>query len=106
MNPKEDESVAATAPVKTLTEKAITLDMLNGAKQAVMICSHALNETQNQQLRSVLERQLTDAVNFQQSVAQFAIQQGYYQPHVPPQQLVQKELREAMQTIGQANMSI
>jgi spore coat protein CotF len=98
--------MATATPVKTLTEKAITLDMLNGAKQAVMIYSHALNETQNQQLRSVLQSQLTDAINFQQSVAQFAIQQGYYKPHVPPQQLVQQELQEAMQTIGQANLTI
>lgn len=98
--------MVTAAPVKALTEKAITLDMLNGAKQAVMIYSHALNETQNQQLRSVLQSQLTDAVNFQQSVAQFAIQQGYYRPHVPPQQLVQQELQEAMQTLGQAQVPL
>ncbi|NGQ97066.1 spore coat protein [Brevibacillus sp. SYP-B805] len=94
------------APVKTLSEKAIALDMLLGAKQLVGSYSRALNESQDQQLRSVLETQLRDAIHFQESVAQFAIQQGYYAPQLPPQQLVQQDIQEAMRVIGQANQSM
>lgn len=98
--------MTTATPVKTVTEKAITLDMLNGAKQSVMSYSNALNETGNPQLRSVLESQLRDAISFQQSVAQFAIQQGYYSPQVPPQQLVQQDIQEAIRVIGQASQSL
>jgi spore coat protein CotF len=98
--------MTTAAPVKTLTEKAITLDMLQGAKQIVMTYSQALNESQNHQLRSVLESQLRDAITFQQSVAQFAIQQGYYAPQVPPQQLVQQDIQEAIRVLGQASPTV
>ncbi|HZG16335.1 MAG TPA: spore coat protein [Candidatus Bathyarchaeia archaeon] len=98
--------MTTATPVKTLTEKAITLDLLNSAKLGVMTYSRAINESQNPQLRSALESQLRDAINFQNSVAQFAIQQGYYSPQVPPQQLVQQDLQEAARVIGQANTAM
>ncbi len=100
-------TAAAIAPQATaISEKAIALDLLNGAKQAVQLYAQALNETQNQQLRTVLERQLQDALTFQQSVAQFAIQQNYYTPQAQPQQLVQQDLREAMQVYSQAGQML
>jgi len=98
--------MTTATPVKTLTEKAITLDLLNSAKLGVMTYSRAINESQNPQLRSALESQLRDAINFQNSVAQFAIQQGYYSPQVPPQQLVQQDLQEAARVIGQAHTAM
>ncbi|WP_134682904.1 spore coat protein [Brevibacillus migulae] len=98
--------MTTATPVKTLTEKAIALDMLNSAKAGVMAYSRAINESQNPQLRAALESQLRDAINFQNSVAQFAIQQGYYSPQVPPQQLVQQDLQEAARVIGQANQTM
>jgi spore coat protein CotF len=103
---KEDQRMTTAAPVKTLSEKAIALDMLQGAKQLVCSYSRALNESQDQQLRSVLETQLRDAIRFQESVAQFAIQQGYYAPQLPPHQLVQQDIQEAMRVIGQADQSM
>jgi|GEM_PF-3824536 len=98
--------MTTATPVRTLTEKAITLDLLNSAKLGVTTYSRAINESQNPQLRSALESQLRDAINFQNSVAQFAIQQGYYSPQVPPQQLVQQDLQEAARVIGQANTAM
>ncbi|GAA4710786.1 spore coat protein [Brevibacillus fulvus] len=90
----------STTAASGVSEKTIALDLLNSAKQAVMLYARAINEAQNQQLRNVLEKQMMDAVHYQQSLAQFAIQQGYYQAKMEPMQMVKQNLQEASQAMG------
>ncbi|MGF7184109.1 hypothetical protein GGQ84_000189 [Desulfitispora alkaliphila] len=84
-----------------LNDKAITLDMLNSAKQAVLTYSNACNETSNQNLRSILQRQLQEALETQQQLSQFAQQQGYYKVNETPQQAITQTMQELSQGYNQ-----
>ncbi len=78
-----------------LDDKAITLDLLNTAKQEVASLARACNEAADPKLRQVLAKQLQKAEQSQKRMFDFAKNKGYYNPFSSPGQMLSQDIKNA-----------
>ncbi|MDP4110446.1 MAG: spore coat protein [Bacillota bacterium] len=71
----------------SLSDQVIATDFLVSAKSAVLNYSAALTETFSPDLRITLSKQLNDAIDTHETVANYMIKMGYYHPYLVHEQL-------------------
>ncbi len=70
-----------------LNDQIIASDLLISAKTGVKSIAAAIVEASTPQVRSVLKRQLDDAINFHQKVSDYMIDKGWYKAYDIDQQI-------------------
>jgi similar to spore coat protein len=61
-----------------MTDQVIATDLLIAAKSAVRNYSIALTETTSQEVRTILRKQLNDAITSHETISNYMIKKGYY----------------------------
>lgn len=61
-----------------LSDQVIATDLLISAKSAVRNYSIALTETTSQEIRTVLRKQLGDAIVAYETISNYMMEKGYY----------------------------
>lgn len=73
--------------VAGMKDRVIASDFLVSAKAGVIYTSLALTESATPELRRELENQLFQALDTHEAISQYMIENGYYHPHLPSEQL-------------------
>jgi len=71
-----------------MTEQVIATDFLLAAKSGVKNYAAAISETATPEVREVLRRQLSDAIETHERISNYMIDKGYYNVYDPHQQLM------------------
>lgn len=61
-----------------MTDQVIATDLLISAKSAVRNYAMALTETTSQEVRTVLRKQLGDAIAAHETISNYMMKKGYY----------------------------
>lgn len=64
-----------------MSDQVIATDFLIAAKSGVRNYSIALTETTNLEVRSILRKQLKDAINTHEKIFNYMVERGYYNPY-------------------------
>lgn len=83
-----------------LNEQTIASDLLIFAKTGVKTYASALTESATPEVRTLLKRQLDEAVSFQEQVSSFMMKKGWYDAYNMDQQ-IQKDLSMSQNTMSQ-----
>jgi similar to spore coat protein len=70
-----------------LLDSTVALDFLLAAKTGVRNYAFALSESATPEVRSVLRKQLDDAINLHDDISNFMITKGWFLPHDPNEQI-------------------
>lgn len=73
--------------VAGMKDQVIASDFLVSAKAKVIYTSLALTESATPELRQELENQLFQALDTHEAISEYMIDNGYYHPHQPNEQL-------------------
>lgn len=66
--------------LNVLTDQVVATDLLLAAKNGVRTYAMAITETSSPEIRTTLEHQLEQNINVFEQVANYMIEQGWYQP--------------------------
>jgi len=75
------------AGMGNMTEQIIAADMLGAAKAGVNMYALALTEASTPSVRGILQKHLEIAIQAQEKIAKYMIEQGYYYPDDPGTQI-------------------
>lgn len=64
-----------------MSDQVIATDFLIAAKSGVRNYAIALTETTNLEVRSILRKQLKDAINTHEKIFNYMVERGYYNPY-------------------------
>jgi similar to spore coat protein len=70
-----------------LTDQIIAIDMLNASKSGIKSCAAALSETATPQVRTVLRKQLDQAITGHETLTNFMMSKGWYDAFNPTNQI-------------------
>ncbi|HOP69997.1 MAG: spore coat protein [Dethiobacteria bacterium] len=84
-----------------LSDQVIAADLLLSAKNGVRSYAYALTEASSSNVRSVLQKQLEEAISFHQQVADYMTGKGMYYPGDLDKQ-IQADLANAQTVSGTA----
>jgi len=70
-----------------MTDQVIALDLLNTAKTGIKKLAIAITETASPEVRTVLRKQLEDAISIHERLVSHMIDKGWYKPYDVPAQL-------------------
>ncbi len=87
-----------------LDDQTIAADLLTATKEAVKAYASALTEAATPEVRSVLQRQFQDSLQFQHEVADYVIGKGWYMPYDLQTQL-QMDLQSSQQKLQSVQQS-
>jgi len=73
--------------VNELTDQMIASDFLLAAKTGVKQYAAAITETATPEIREVLHRHLTEAIQTHEQITAYMIDRGFYYPWNPQEQL-------------------
>jgi len=93
-------SVLENQTAVNLTDQVIAADLLNYAKAGVKSYASALTEAASPEVRSVLKKQLNEAISFQEQVSSFMMRKGWYNAYDINAQ-IQSDLQQSQNTISQ-----
>lgn len=82
-----------------LNEQVIASDLLISAKTAVRNCAYAITETHNSNVKTMLKKELNDAISFHDQVSDYMVNKGYYSP-TDVQRQIQIDMSSAQQIMG------
>ncbi|WP_340026564.1 spore coat protein [Paenibacillus sp. FSL K6-1096] len=78
--------------MNTLTDEVIAMDLLINAKSGVRSYAMAVTECATPEIREILMKQLSEAINSHEKITDYMMQRGLYHPyHV--QEQIQLDLR-------------
>lgn len=69
-----------------MSDQVIATDFLIAAKSGVRNYAIALTETTNPEVRTILRKQLKDAINTHEKIFNYMMEKGYYNPYNMDQQ--------------------
>ncbi|WP_394223728.1 spore coat protein [Priestia aryabhattai] len=87
---------------KTLDDLAIATDLLLSAKNGVRTYAVALTETATPEVRKVLKKQLDEAIDLHEKIAQYMIENEMYHAYDIEEQ-VNHDLKKADKALDLAN---
>ncbi|NGM82713.1 spore coat protein [Paenibacillus sp. 7124] len=67
--------------LSTLTDEVITMDFLITAKSGVRNYAMAVTECATPEVKSVLVKQLEEAIDLYEMIADYMVRRGLYHPH-------------------------
>ncbi len=70
-----------------MSDQIIAADLLLASKTAVKSYAIAIAEAASPEVRNALKRQFDDAVNMQEKISNYMIENGYYEPYNVQEQL-------------------
>lgn len=85
------ETLTGTA---ALTDEIIASDLLISSKTGVWNYANAIAETTSPDVLAVLRKHLQEAIRAHQQVTAYMVDQGWYHPYNPPEQ-IQLDVRNA-----------
>lgn len=71
-------NMQSNAGTNVLTEQIIATDLMLNAKAGIKNYAMALTETASPEVRTILKKQLGDAINMHERIASYMINRGYY----------------------------
>jgi len=80
-----------------LTDEVVAMDFLNTAKSGVRNYAMAVTECVSPEIKTILTRQLEDAINTHEKISDYLIGKGLYHPH-----LLNEQVRLDLQNIQTA----
>jgi spore coat protein CotF len=91
--------------VPELADTTFAMDFLLRAKNGVRNCSIALSETATPEVRTLLSKQLDEALAMHEEIAQLMISKKWFHPYDLDEQF-QLDMKSAQTTIQIANMKL
>ena len=91
------QSMSGTSP---MDDQIVASDLLISAKTEVKSYASALTEAATQEVRTILKRQMDEAISFHEQVCDFMIQKGWYNAYNTSEQ-IKMDLSQAQSTIIQ-----
>lgn len=85
-----------------MDDRIVASDLLISAKTEVKTYASALVEAATQEVRTVLKRQLNEAISFQEQVSNYMIQKGWYNAYNTSEQ-IKMDMSQTQSTINQLN---
>ncbi|CAI6058629.1 spore coat protein [Cohnella sp. JJ-181] len=73
--------------MNTLTDQVVAMDMLTSAKSGVRNYAMAVTECATPEVKTVLAKQLEEAIDLHHSIADYMAERGFYHPHDLNQQI-------------------
>jgi similar to spore coat protein len=73
--------------MNTMTDQVIAMDFLISAKTGIKTYAVALTESATPEIKTVLAKQLEEAVLTHETIATYMMQKGYYHPYDPNEQI-------------------
>jgi similar to spore coat protein len=73
--------------MNTMTDQVIAMDFLISAKTGIKTYAVALTESATPEIKTVLSKQLEEAVLTHETIATYMMQKGYYHPYDPNEQI-------------------
>ncbi|MBW5446315.1 spore coat protein [Cohnella sp. CFH 77786] len=73
--------------VHTLTDQVIATDLLQSAKSGVLLYAVAATEAVTPEVKATFVRQLFEAVDSHEKIANYMMRKGYYQPYAIREQI-------------------
>jgi similar to spore coat protein len=71
----------------TLTDEVIAMDCLFAAKSAVRMTAAAITEATTYEVRTLLQKQLDDAIGIHEAISNYMKNNGWYHPYDVNQQI-------------------
>lgn len=72
------QTATAPAGINQLTDRVIASDLLMCAKLGINIYTHAITESATPAIRTMLKKQLDQAITFQEQVSAYMADRGWY----------------------------
>ncbi|GLI05694.1 spore coat protein [Paenibacillus tyrfis] len=71
----------------TMTDQVIAMDFLIAAKTGIQNYAVALTETASPDIKTVLRKQLDEAISTHEEITNYMMRRGYYRPYHIPEQI-------------------